>query len=191
MEDPIQLFLQWQSEEQQRSDSLTASTCCLSTLGLDGFPNARFLSLKEVVNEHFIITGPLRSRKALELKEHPRAALTFWWHQTKRQIRIQGKTEPIDEELARKYFSERSRDAQLISSFFEQGKPIRDENSQDLFEYARKQYEDKEVPFPGSWGGFAVMPVRIEFFQFEESRLHRRRLFTKTEEGWESIFLQP
>ncbi|WP_339707799.1 pyridoxamine 5'-phosphate oxidase family protein [uncultured Kriegella sp.] len=119
---PIQLFLKWFDEELKRSKVRIPSAVCLSTIGTDDFPNARFVSFKELIDDSFIITGPLNSRKGLEIEKNNKVALTFWWTETERQIRIQGFATKISDQLADKYFDARSTNSQAVSLISEQGK---------------------------------------------------------------------
>src|SRR5215217_8011137 len=109
---PFQLFKDWYGLELQLAKVRIPSACCLSTSGLDGYPNARFVSLKDVVDNTFIVTGPMSSRKGNEIDRSNKVALTFWWTETERQVRIQGEAKKISAQLADKYFFERSRNSQ-------------------------------------------------------------------------------
>src|SRR5688500_19977851 len=112
---PLALFMDWYTRQLQVTRASIPSACCLSTLGLDNFPNARFVSLKEIANDAFVVTGPLSSRKGLEIHHSNKVALTFWWAETERQVRIQGEATRIPDKLADKYFAERSQEAQVVS----------------------------------------------------------------------------
>ena len=92
---PLLLFEKWFNDEKKVSNLKLPAACCLSTIGLDGYPNSRFVSLKEISNESFVITGPLSSRKGREIENCSKAALSFWWTSTERQIRIQGNISKI------------------------------------------------------------------------------------------------
>lgn len=189
---PFLKFEEWYKEELFRTSVSIPSACCLSTTGLDGYPNARFLSLKAMQRGSFIITGPINSRKGLEMETVPKAALTFWWTETERQVRIQGDVLPLEEELADRYFDERNRDAQLISQLFNQGNHIDDEKSlEQKFQSGKNELEGQKIERPSNWGGFRIVPIRIEFLEFDNSRLHKRTLFTKTNSDWKTVFLQP
>ncbi len=189
---PISTFEEWYKEELFKSSVQIPSACCLSTIGLDGYPNARFLSLKAVVEGSFIITGPTTSNKGMELKAIPKAALTFWWTKTERQVRIQGDVEPLETNLAKKFFRERDLDSKIVSAISEQSKPV---TSLDLLiqniDSKKEELKGNEIPMPSNWGGFRINPIKIEFLEFSESRFHDRTLFTKKDQGWEMIKLQP
>src|SRR5688572_28953639 len=87
---PFPIFTQWYEEELRSLSGKIPSVVCLSTVGRDGYPNSRFVSLKEIKNETFVFTGPLYSRKGLEIMQDNKVSLAFWWAGTERQIRIQG-----------------------------------------------------------------------------------------------------
>lgn len=190
--EPFGLFQKWYQEEKDQTESGLPSACCLSTTGTDGYPNARFVSLKEIRSGGFIITGPLNSRKGRELEETPRAALTFWWPHTERQVRIQGDAAQITPEEADRYFSERSRDAKIVSRVSRQGKPVRDpEILTAEFNRFKKETGGSEISRPGNWGGFNITPVRMEFLTFRENRLHERILYEQNGSEWTTRYLQP
>lgn len=192
MNHPIEIFQSWYQEELEQSADQIPSACCLSTIGEDGYPNARFVSLKEVVDGAFLITGPTDSLKGLELKKDPKAALTFWWTATSRQIRIQGEVSQISEEMATRHFDARSQDSKIVSAFFNQGQELAS-FSQMKEEFAAEQDRqgNMPVPRPASWGGWLISPLRIEFMQFQASRLHERRLFLWEGGQWGMRLLQP
>jgi pyridoxamine 5'-phosphate oxidase len=189
---PIQLFSKWFDEEQRLTTVRVPSACCLSTIGEDGFPNARFVSLKEVTENSFVVTGPLTSRKGIEISQINKVALTFWWTETERQVRIQGNATKISEQLADKYFAERGRDSQITSIVSEQGQEI--ENTETL----TKKYETFELSFmnkpltrPKNWSGHSIEPIRVEFLEFKPTRFHDRKLYELTNGCWTMKQIQP
>ncbi|MDB4292805.1 pyridoxal 5'-phosphate synthase [Maribacter sp.] len=189
---PFVLFEKWFSEEKKRSNLKLPAACCLSTIGLDGYPNARFVSLKEISNESFVITGPLNSRKGNEIDNCSKAALSFWWTSTERQIRIQGDVTKIPEAAAEIYFEQRNRDSKIVSTAFEQGKEIQSiAHLRDFFEQRKKELGSTEIKHPKNWGGIYIKPIRIEFMEFKKSRLHERTLYHQVNNKWEMILLQP
>lgn len=190
--EPLILFQNWYKEELQLSTLEIPSACCLSSMGLDGFPNARFVSLKLVRDGKFIVSGPKNSRKGLELMANPKAALTFWWTSTQRQVRIQGLAATISDEEAEQLFTGRGRDSQIVSQAFEQGHPMPEGlTSENIFSEGRRIWEGQNVIRPAEWGGFAIDPVRLEFMEFKASRLHHRELFEMKAGIWVKTILQP
>ena len=190
IKDPIDLFMEWYREELRSTTVAIPSAVCLGTIGLDGYPNARTVSLKEVVNGRFIIACPLDSRKAQEIQRDNKVALTFWWPRTERQARIQGVATGISSADADRYFAEREEHIQVLTWASEQGAPL--ENMQALHDrYEKLRTElSTPVPRPEKWSGFAIEPVRIELMQFRHDRFHERRLFERKYGKWTFGLLQ-
>lgn len=189
---PLQLFKEWYAEENAMSNLKLPAACCLSTIGVDGYPNARFVSLKELINDSFVITGPIQSRKGIEIESKATAALTFWWTFTERQIRIQGDVIPISNDLADQFFDQRGGDSKIVSSIFNQGEEIQSfDHLRSRFEQGKEDLKNINVPRPEKWSGYFIQPIRIEFMQFKSSRLHERRLFECQNGIWNMKIIQP
>jgi len=187
---PFQIFSTWFEEELKQEGFKTPSACCLSTIGLDEYPNARFVALKEMRDDVFIFCGSLDSRKGIEIKHNSKVALTFWWDGTEKQVRIQGSAMRISTTDADTYFSQRERKAQIVSSISKQGHPIADLEVL-MSEYTRVSLSGQKIERPENWGGFSVSPIRIEFLEFNSSRFHKRVLFQKENNQWDIKLLQP
>ncbi|MBL4708343.1 MAG: pyridoxal 5'-phosphate synthase [Flavobacteriales bacterium] len=189
---PLLLFEKWFSEEKKLNKLKLPAACCLSTNGLDAYPNSRFVSLKEIANESFVITGPLNSRKGREIENSSKAALSFWWPSTERQVRIQGDVSKISNSDAKIYFKQRNRDSKIVSAIFEQGKEIQSiAHLQKHFEQQKREYDLEEIKCPKNWSGIHIKPIRIEFMEFKKSRLHERKLYEQINNEWEITILQP
>lgn len=189
---PIRIFETWFEQEKKQNHSKLQAACCLSTIGLDGFPNSRFVSLKAITNDSFVITGTLDSRKGIEISNCSKASLTFWWSITERQIRIQGNVIQIPKSEADIYFEQRHRDSKIVSSAFEQGKEIQSfAHLQNKFKKHKDELSDQKIERPSKWGGIYINPLRIELMEFRQSRLHERRIFTIENEEWEMKIIQP
>lgn len=187
---PISTFKVWYQEELDQSSLSIPSAVCLSTQGLDGHPNARFVSFKEIIDGSFVITGPLNSRKGKEINQHDRVALTFWWTTTERQVRIQGIANELSPKLADSYFENRSRASQVVSNISKQGSEM--EDVMPLRSTFKSQLKSNEpIKRPEQWGGFAIQPIRIELMQFNNSRFHERWLYQWKDEQWLKKQLQP
>jgi len=190
--DPFVLFEKWFSEEEEQSNLKLPAACCLSSVGVDGYPNARFVSLKKIERETFVITGPLSSRKGKEIVKNAKAALTFWWTSTERQIRIQGDVTLLSEANANLYFEQRNRDSKIVSTVFEQGSEIESvEHLQNQFREQKEKLGGQKLKRPENWGGFSIKPIRIEFMEFKKSRLHERKLYERGDNEWKMRILQP
>lgn len=189
---PIDIFKKWFDEELNLTKVNIPTACCLSTIGTDNYPNARFVSLKDVAENNFIVTGTLTSRKGLEIKETDKVALTFWWTATERQIRIQGNATVISNELADKYFAERNKDSQIVSIVSNQGQALNDiETLNKKYYETETNFSDKLLTRPENWGGYSIKPIRIEFLEFKPTRFHDRKLYQLVNEQWTKTELQP
>lgn len=189
---PIEIFSGWFDEELNLTKVSIPTACCLSTIGIDNYPNARFVSLKGILDNNFIVTGTLTSRKGIEINETNKVALTFWWTETERQVRIQGNAAILSNELANKYFAERNRDSQILSIASNQGQILND------IETLNKKYQEIEtnslnqtLSRPENWGGYSIVPVRIEFLEFTSTRFQVRKLYQLTKGQWTKTKLQP
>ena len=189
---PIAHFNKWFKEELSITRIRIPSACCLSTSGIDSFPNARFVSLKDVVENKFLVTGPLASRKGIEINASNKVALTFWWTETERQVRIQGHAIEISGQLADKYFAARNRDSQLVSMVSEQGQEINSlEILTEKYESMETSYLNKPLLRPENWGGYLIDPIRMEFLEFKPTRFHDRKLYELTNGRWAIKQIQP
>jgi pyridoxamine 5'-phosphate oxidase len=189
---PLDIFRKWFDEEMKLTKVAIPTACCLSTIGLDNYPNARFVSFKGIIDNNFIITGPVSSRKGLEINETNKVALTFWWTETGRQIRVQGNATPISDALADKYFAERNRDSQLVSIVSDQGQPLKDIKAlNSIYQELDTSSSNQPLARPGNWGGYSIEPIRIEFLEFKPTRFHDRKLYEIINGQWEKTQLQP
>ena len=189
---PIEHFNKWFDEELSLTKVKIPTACCLSTIGIDGYPNARFVSLKDIVENNFIITGPLKSRKGVEINNTNKVALTFWWAETERQVRIQGIASKITEQLADKYFEERNRDSQIVSIVSMQGHEIENiETLTEKYENIELSFVNKPLKRPENWSGYLIKPIRIEFLEFKPTRFHDRKLYELANGKWTIKQIQP
>jgi pyridoxamine 5'-phosphate oxidase len=123
---------------------------------------------------------------------NPNAALTFYWFSLNRQVRIEGGVEKVAREDSENYFQTRPRGSQISAWASPQSDEIADREAleQAVTEIERR-FNDQPVPCPPDWGGFRVKPVRIEFWQGRESRLHDRIVYTLLDGAWEISRLAP
>lgn len=189
---PLELFVKWYSKELNSGEENYPAACCLSTVGLDGYPNSRFVSLKEITSDSLIITGSLNSRKGKEIQYSSKVALSFWWTSTEKQVRVQGDTKLLTSEQADYYFEKRNQDSKIVSLTFNQGKEIDSlENLNKKFNEQKEKLADSELKRPDNWGGIHLQPRRVEFMEFEKSRLHKRTLYSYENNHWVVTNIQP
>jgi pyridoxamine 5'-phosphate oxidase len=191
MTDPFALFDQWY-DEARASEINDSNAMALATADARGRPSVRMVLLKGHGPDGFIFYTNFEGRKANELLANPHAALLFHWKSMRRQVRIEGPVETVDEATADAYFATRSRDSQLGAWASDQSRPL---PSRAVFmtRYADavSRFEGGPVPRPPHWSGFRVVPSRIEFWQDREHRLHERRLFVREGDGWDEGLLYP
>jgi pyridoxamine 5'-phosphate oxidase len=189
--DPIELFRTWWREAEE-AGLLLPEAVSLATATPDGRPSVRLVLLKGVSAEGFVFFSNYGSRKAEELEANPRAALAFHWAALQRSVRVEGQVEKVTPEESEAYFRTRARGSRLGAWASRQSQPIASRAALEAkVDEARKRFGDGEIPLPPFWGGYQVIPERIEFWQGRADRLHDRVLHTRTAEGWRAERLQP
>jgi pyridoxamine 5'-phosphate oxidase len=189
-DDPIEQFRDWY-ERAQREVSL-AHAMTLATVDADAAPDARMVLLKGFGPEAFRFFTNLSSAKAKQLEATPRAALVLYWRELDRQVRIRGPVEPLSEAASDEYFAARPRDAQIGAWASPQSEPLPDRATLDArVDEVDQRFSAGEVPRPSFWGGYALRPEQIEFWQGQAGRLHDRFLYTREGEAWRLERLAP
>ncbi len=189
--DPIRQFRVWM-DDAISSGIPEPNAMTLATATTDGKPSARVVLLKEVNENGFVFFTNYDSRKGRELTENPCAALVFDWHETERQVRVEGRVEKISAAESDAYFHSRPSDSRLGAWASPQSREIASREELDkLQQQTEDQFNGKEIPRPPHWGGFLVRPARIEFWQGRPNRLHDRIVYQLDQQGWEIIRLAP
>lgn len=190
--DPFQLCDEWFALARE-SEPNDANAMALATAGSDGQPHVRMVLLKGHGPDGFVFYTNEQSAKGDQLGENPRAALLFHWKSLRRQVRVEGPIERVADNTADAYFATRSRDSQLGAWASDQSRPLDNrETFERRFEDMKKRFENKAVPRPPHWGGYRVIPERIEFWTDRPHRLHERRSFTRSPGGdWSEGLLYP
>lgn len=183
-DDPIGLFGQWFAEAGEAEATLPEAVT-LATAGADGFPRARQVLLKAWGPEGFVFYTNLRSRKARDLDENPRATLMFHWKSLLRQVRVEGDVERVSDEQADAYFASRARASRIGAWASRQSEPMegRWEFEERVARFTAR-YAVGEVPRPPFWGGYRVVPRRIEFWEDRRFRLHLRWEYRREQGSW-------
>ncbi|MBL7832516.1 MAG: pyridoxamine 5'-phosphate oxidase [Cyclobacteriaceae bacterium] len=191
-QDPISQFTKW-FEEAVTANVPEPNAMNLATVNENGRPASRTVLLKGVEDFRFVFYTNFQSRKGKELEHNPACALTFFWPELERQVRIEGVASRIDDARAEKYFQSRPRGSQIGAWASPQSSLISD---RAILEARVQKLEDKFkgqdiLPKPNQWGGYEVDPLMIEFWQGRASRLHDRILYTKDDGVWKINRLAP
>lgn len=191
LENPLESFKNWFNEAQKKEDNAPAMT--LSSIdSVLNRPNSRTVLLKDITDEGLIFYSNYNSHKAHDFEKNNEACLVFYWHHSKKQVRIQGRVVKTSREVSKAYFDSRDRQSQLASYMSEQSSPVADKAAliKKLNEVAKK-FENVPVELPENWGGYLFLPYEFEFFLYGDYRINDRFLYEKENSAWKITRLQP
>lgn len=181
--DPIKQFAKWFGEA-AAAEIRDVNAMNLATITADGTPDARIVLLKAISDRGFVFFTNYESAKARQLETSPHAALTFYWVQLERQIRVRGSVEKTSRDESEEYFRSRPLGSQLGAWASQQSAAI---GSRDLLEAqlaeVTTRFAGHDVPLPEHWGGYRLKPHMIEFWQGRTNRLHDRFCYALQGDG--------
>ncbi len=182
---PIEYFKQW-FDEMVAEELVDPTAMTLATVDASGMPDARIVLLKGIIDDQFVFYTHYDSAKGKELAANPHAALNFFWRSSSRQVRVRGKVHKVPQEMSDEYFASRPRSSQLTSIASHQSQVLTNRKVlEDRIAALSTQYpSDQPVPRPQEWGGYAVVPVEIEFWQGRDNRIHDRIRYRKENMHW-------
>jgi pyridoxamine 5'-phosphate oxidase len=164
---------------------------CLATSSTDAQPSARYVLMRGIDERGLKFYTNYASRKGEELDDNPRVAAVFWWPLLERQIRVEGYVERLSAEESDDYFANRPIKSRFAAAASPQSREVDSrEELEQMVETLVAQYPDGP-PRPEGWGGFRIVPDRIEFWQGRRARLHDRFQYSREGEGWSVSRLAP
>lgn len=191
LDDPLAQFSRW-LDEAIASKVNEPTAMHVATVGADGRPSARLVLLKGIEQRRIVFYTNYESRKGQQLAANPWAALTLFWPELERQVRIEGGVERVAPEVSDAYFASRPYQSRIGAWASQQSQEL--DNTRTLLARAAKYAAlyVAGVPRPANWGGYGVSPDRIEFWQGRPSRMHDRVLYLADDQGgWTKSRLYP
>lgn len=190
--EPFELFERWlKNAVDAKLTDPTAMT--VATVDATGQPSQRIVLLKDFSERGFVFYTNLESKKATDLKHNKKISLHFPWHSLERQVKVSGVAQKLSTVEVAKYFMSRPKPSQIAAWASAQSRPV---NSKQLlmakFAEAKAKFSQGEVPLPSFWGGYLVIPHKVEFWQGGDDRLHDRFMYSKNSDGvWQTERLMP
>ena len=194
-EDPIAAFQQWfkAASESCPDPAFEANAMALATSNKDGKVSCRWVLLKGVTEKGIQFFTNYDSDKGQQIASNPHAAATFHWPWLGRQVRMEGSIEKTDRATSEKYFHSRPRGSQIGAMVSRQSSEIGSrEQLEQMQAELESKFEGQEIPLPENWGGYHIVPTRVEFWQGRLNRLHDRIVFVQGDQGkWTKKRLAP
>lgn len=191
LDDPIEQFTAW-FEQALKAEVNEPNAMTLATVAAGGRPSSRIVLVKQFDARGFTWYTNYDSKKARDLSDNSYAALLFFWSELERQVRIEGRVERTAPEESDRYFRSRPLKSRLSAIASQQSAPIASRAQLEANYEAVAQGAGEDPARPDNWGGFRLVPERIEFWQGRRSRFHDRIVYERQEDGsWSRQRLQP
>lgn len=188
---PINFFQKWMKEA-LNLEMPDATSVALITNGADGFPQSRIVLLKSYSPDGFVFFTNYKSQKGKAIALDPKVGLHFFWPELERQVRISGYAEKIPFGESENYFHSRPFNSQVAAAISDQSSEVPSRKFlEDKFETLKNELNESNPECPKHWGGYLVRPVKFEFWQGRENRLHDRIVYEKQDENWNIKRLAP
>lgn len=166
--------------------------CTLSTVSGNARPAGRIIHVRVVDERGFVFFSNRESSAGRHIMEIPQAALCFFWPWIGEQMRVQGRIELVADDVSDEFFESLPRDRKLTAWASLQSHPLSSRGElMQRYRETKERYEGRDVPRPPYWGGYRMVPDRIEFWKAGESDLHERVLWMRGPDGWRGEMLFP
>ena len=190
--DPLQQFEIW-LEQSVKAGLEDPTAMVLATIDEEGLPWQRIVLLKGMSQGGFVFYTNYGSNKAQAIATNPLVSLLFPWNELDRQVIVRGRVEKMSVAESASYFMTRPRESQIAAWASRQSRPV---SARAMLEkqvsVLKEKFGKGEIPMPDFWGGYRVIPQRIEFWQGGEHRIHDRFLYSQDDSGqWDIEQLQP
>jgi pyridoxamine 5'-phosphate oxidase len=189
--EPLELFSAW-LDQALAAGLLDATAMVLSTASKEGRPSARVVLLKGHDERGLVFYTRYDSQKCADLRDNPQASALFHWRELDRQIRVEGSVTRVSAAESRAYFASRPRSSQLAACATCGLERVSAEELERRYAAANETWEGRDVEMPDDWGGFRILPTRLEFWQGRPNRLHDRLVYEENAPGaWSRYRLAP
>ena len=191
LKSPFDIFQRWLEEASKLETEANAMT--LSSVNQMGQPSSRIVLFKGFHDKKFVFYTNIKSSKGRQLLENPFVSICFHWKSLRRQVRVQGSTDLIDNSIADNYFATRDRDSQIGAWASAQSRDLESREALEIsIKKLRIKFGNNKIPRPDYWSGFQVKPVNFEFWEEMPHRLHVRIFYDQDERGkWTKKLLFP
>lgn len=186
LKDPIKMFQSWMVDA-INDHVVEPNAMVLATVDAFGAPEVRTVLLKEIIESSFVFYTNYGSNKAQQIESNPLVSLLFLWKKSERQVRVSGYAEKLSPEKSTDYFQKRPRGSQMGAWVSPQSREIesREELNVRLNDIEKRFKDIETLERPEFWGGYRVVPQKIEFWQGRDNRLHDRLLYEiQADKSW-------
>ena len=190
LQDPMKQFEMW-FEQASQAQCPEPHAMTLATVNSDGSPSARIVLLKGIIDQQFVFYTNYLSQKGKSIATHPQVAILFFWHELERQVRIEGTCVKLSPELSDVYYHSRPIESRIGAWASPQSDVVENRHYLEALEKEYRSQFGDHPPRPPHWGGYCVLPQRIEFWQGRPSRLHDRINYTQVNQFWKIERLAP
>ncbi|MBQ4837747.1 pyridoxamine 5'-phosphate oxidase [Pseudoalteromonas luteoviolacea] len=187
-DNPIEQFEIWLQQAVDAKFTADPTAMVVATVDAQGQPSQRIVLLKNLDQNGFVFFTNTGSKKAQDLAINNKISLHFPWHAIERQVIVYGEAQPLSTAAVAKYFLSRPKESQLAAWASQQSRPVSSRQAlMQTFQNMKSKFAKGDIPLPDFWGGYCVVPHKIEFWQGGEHRLHDRFMYVKQPDGSWSI----